>query len=207
MKKLFLLAALALPLSVSLTGCNGGTSGLNIGGSTPYENAYRVELTSVGYEADDKGKITIPSVTAKLTAMAGAPDVNELTYTGTLLNSEKQPAVDANSFMLAKQYGTLLTGAKGGYRCTTTVEAQCTYNSPDAVMNTNGSWAVNTVTRSIYPGEWASAHLTATNYRPATSTGESAQWYVKMDYTANMSNGKSVSWTQFYPFLIPVKSQ
>lgn len=195
MKKLFLLAALALPLSASLTACGKDSV------TTPDDQAYRVQLSSVGYEVDDKEKITVADVTVNLTSMAGAPDVNHLEYTGTLLNSEYKPATEDNSY-LTKISGTLLTDAKGGYKCTATAEALCTYGSPDAVYVNNSTWTRNTVNRSLYPGEWAAAHWKA--YKKPS--GESAQWYVKFDYTAYASNGKVYTWSQNYPFIIPVKA-
>ncbi len=187
MKKM-LLAALALPLSISLTGCANT--------STPLENAYRVELTTLGYSGKDN-VYTVPEVNVKLTAMRGAPDVNELTYTATLFDSNNVPATADDSY-LVRPSGTLMTGAKGGYQCTGTVEALCTFSSADAVMATNGNWGNNRVVHAIVPIEWAVAHS-------ARGTGETAAWYVKMDYTAYMSNGNKVSWSQNYQFVSPAE--
>lgn len=188
MKKLLLLSTLALPLGLLLTGCGDV--------SLPDSQAYRVALTSLGY-AFSSGQYTILNVTPTLTSSANAPDVNELTYKGTLLNSKMQPAA-ANNSIIAPVYGTLLVGAKGGYRCTTTAEAQCHRNSADAYPDTNGTWASNTLTKpvSIVPIEWAVANNTSTD-------GDTAQWYVKMDYTAHTSNNKTYTWSQIYQFVSP----
>ncbi len=191
--KIWLLGALMLPLA----GCNGGVSGIT---PTGYQDAYRVSLTPLGYEIDKEGIITIPAVTAKLVATAGAPDVRELDYTAVLLNSQSEPATSENS-PIVPAGGTLMVGAKGGYRCTgNTPEASCTLSSGDAVWSNNGDWAANTVNnRAITPAEWAIAHSKATG-------GETAQWYAEFTYTALMTTGNSVKWKQRYQFTAPAKA-
>jgi hypothetical protein len=190
--QLWFLGALLLPL----TAC-GFTP-------TPPEDAYRVSLSSLGYEVNDTGKIIVASVTANMTATAGAPDVRELDYTAVLLDSKGKPAAIDDS-KIAPANGTLMVGAKGGYRCTgapPTPEGACVVNSSDAIWSNNGSWATNTVSRAIVPGEWAVAHLASFQ---GTTTG-SAQWYAEFTYTAYMTTGQAVSWKQRYQFLIPVKA-
>ena len=187
--QLWFLGALMLPL----TACSGLTS-------TPYEDAYRVSLTNLGYEVTPAG-IVIPAVTAKLTATAGAPDVSELDYTAVILDGSGKPATDKDSLIVPAN-GTLLVGAKGGYRCTTTPEAACSVNSSDASFAVNGSWAANTAAnKAITPGEWAVAHLA----QFAKNNG-TAQWYAEFTYTAYMTTGKAVSWKQKYQFTNPAKA-
>ncbi|WP_420596007.1 hypothetical protein [Deinococcus sp.] len=195
---LWLLTALALPLA----GCGVGVNSL---APTPYTDAYRVSLTNLGYEQDTSGTITIPAVTANLVATAGAPDVRELDYTAVLLNSAKQPAALNNSPIVPAS-GTLMVGAKGGYRClddtstTELVESKCIPTRADAIFVNNGAWNVNTVVnRAITPGEWAVAHLAA------ATGGETAQWYAELTYTAYMTNGSSTTWKQLYQFTNPAK--
>ncbi|GAA3998406.1 hypothetical protein GCM10022631_06510 [Deinococcus rubellus] len=192
--KIWLLGALMLPL----VGCNGGVSGIT---PTGYQDAYRVSLTNLGYEVDTTGKITIPAVTAILTATAGAPDVRELDYTAVLLNGNGDPAAVDNSPIVPAS-GTLLVGGKGGYRCTgATPETACTPTSADAVWSNNGSWAANTVaSKAVTPGEWAVANI------GAAKEGNTAQWYAEFTYTAYMSTGSKVSWKQRYQFTNPAKA-
>ncbi|AWN24052.1 hypothetical protein DKM44_13070 [Deinococcus irradiatisoli] len=192
--KIWLLGALMVPLA----GCNGGVSGLT---PASYQDAYRISLTSLGYSATGRGTsdsprlYKIPSVTATLVATSGAPDVRDVTYTATLLNSNGEPATGDNS-SIAPAKGTLFAGAKGGYICATTAEAACTISSEDARWATNGSWTVNKVERAIVPIEWAVAQDNAT-------TGEGAQWYAEFSYTAHMANGQNASWKQRYQFVSP----
>ncbi|TSA80829.1 hypothetical protein FNU79_15975 [Deinococcus detaillensis] len=195
-QKVWLLWALVLPLA----GCNGGISGVT---PTGYQDAYRVSLTNLGYEVDTSGKITIPAVNANLTSTAGAPDVRELDYTAILLNGDGDPATADNSPIVPAK-GTLMVGAKGGYRCvgtTPTPEAACTLTSSDAVWSNNGSWAANTAAnKAITPGEWAIGHISA------AKAGNTAQWYAEFTYTAYMTTGSSVSWKQRYQFTNPAKA-
>lgn len=166
MKKWSLILGAAL-----LAGCGQGIV-------TTSAQPYNISLTPLGYEVDQSGKITIPAVTATLTATAGAHDIYDVQYTAVLLDSQGNPAASDNTAIVPAS-GSLFSMAKGGYYCyayssgggtVTTPETQCTVNDPGASYVDNGFWKVNTVTnRAIVPGQWAIAHLNS--MRGGTSTG------------------------------------
>lgn len=185
MKKL---AFLPLALGLLLSACGSGGSD-----TVP---PYRVSLTNLGYEQDETGKITIPSVTANVVSSAGAPDIRKLEYTAVLLNGSGEPQADLDS-KITPLNGLLFANARGGYRCNTTPEGACTMTSADALMVDNGAWTANTISRALVPGEWAIAHV--------SGGAGTAAWSVDFTFTALQSNGRSVSWKQNYQFISPAK--
>ncbi|WP_157468875.1 hypothetical protein [Deinococcus murrayi] len=174
----------------------------------PNVPVYSISLTSLGYEVNEQGKITIPEVRANLVSTAGAPDVLKVEYTAVLLDGKGERAAEGNS-IITPLNGLLFAGAKGGYFCfggqptpTTpaTPENGCTMGSPDARPVTTGQWAANTVNRALVPGEWAIAHLRA------GTTNATAPWSVDFTFTATQSTGRTVTWKQNYAFLAPARA-
>ena len=189
MKKIALLAL--VPALVGLSGC--GSTG---NATTP---PYRVGLTSLGYTATGTSPrvYTIPQVTANIVSSAGAPDIRTLTYTAVLLNPSGEKAT-ANNSQIAPLSGLLFANAKGGYVCPSGVsEVACNMLVSGAAFADNGSWAANTISRSIVPIEWAVAHDTALN------TLDPAGWSVDFTFTALQANGITLSWKQNYQFVSP----
>lgn len=184
---------IALPLLLASCGGERAASG----------SPYRIQIYDIGYEAQidkETGQVTftIPSVQIELHSAAGAPDVREIKYVGTLLDGDGQPAALKNSQIVPLQ-GTLFAGGKGGYFCSNTPTNLCTGLSPDVTFVDTGpvQWPQNRYIKALVPGEWASAQWNA------RSGGSVAPWSVNMEFTAYEANGKIASWTQNYQFVRP----
>lgn len=188
MKKL---ALLALPLLMASCNLPGGGSNIQ---------PYNIQMGPFGYEVDDKGKITIPNVTGQVVSAAGAPDVAKITFKGILLDDQGQPAVPNNP-TITPFGGTLIAGVKGGYTCSTTPPNECTMVKPDAqfVMTDGRIWPQNAFTSTKTPIEWAMAHIAA------LKQGGTTPWSIDITFTAEQTNGKSVTWKQNYQFVAPAK--
>lgn len=187
MKKLLSLVTLGMVLSA----CGSVAGGFLAGPAAPYN----IALSSLGYEVDPQGIITIPEVRATLTSTAGAHDIYDVKYTAVLLDRNGGGAAGNNSTIVPAS-GQLLSYAKGGYLCATTAATACTINSTDAYFAANNTFPGNTVVRSITPGEWAVAHI------QRSGLGDTAQWYARFTFTGTV-DGRSYSWTQDYQFVSP----
>ncbi|WP_412029513.1 hypothetical protein [Deinococcus yunweiensis] len=188
MKKL-----LALPmLALLIASCGNGTS--------PDARAYTITMEPLGYSVDTSGVYTIPEVTIELFSHAGAADVRTIDYTAVILNTSGARAA-ANNSQIVPAYGTMFGGARGGYTCRTTAQAQCTWMSSDANFIDAGpqQWASNRILKAIMPFEWAVAHNTS-------NAGDTAGWYAEFTFRAVQTNGNTVTWKQNYQIVAPAGS-
>lgn len=182
--------AMLLAVPMLLAGC---------GSSSPETRPYSITIQNIGYTVDTSGQITVPEVRTNLYSSAGAPDVREIKFVGTLLDGNGQPAAGLNSKIVPLQ-GNLFAGGKGGYFCTQTPAASCTPLSQDAVIADAGpaNWPQqNSLARALIPSEWAKAHLSA------KEQGNTAPWSVDIEFTAYQATGKVVTWKQNYQFVSP----
>lgn len=191
MKKLAILALPMLFASCNLAGLVGNIQ------------PYNIQMGPLGYEIDEAGKITIPSVTGQVVSSAGAPDIAKITFVGILIDGQGNPAVGNNNSIIAPFGGTLMAGVKGGYTCTTTPSNECTMSKADAQFAITDSrvWPQNAFARPLTPGEWAVAHANAVRNGQAGT----APWSADFTFTAEQANGNVVSWKQNYQFLAPAK--
>ncbi|SMB94003.1 hypothetical protein [Deinococcus hopiensis] len=198
MKKLGLFA---LPLLVA---------GCGLSGTDAPTRPYTITIEPLGYRVTGTTAriITITSATINLYSAAGAPDVSSIDYTAIILNSKGDRAALDNS-VIVPATGTLLGRARGGYVCTNTSlpSASCSMSRPDAIMTNTGplQWIENSITKFVMPFEWAVAHDSA--FSGVNVPGEDpAGWYAQFTFTANQTNGRTVTWKQNYQIVSPAGS-
>ncbi|WP_135228093.1 hypothetical protein [Deinococcus fonticola] len=192
MKKL---ALIALPLL--LAAC----SNVNLNGVQPYS----VQFNALSYDAP------LPSspdaVSGQVVSTPGAPDVNRLLYTATLIDGNGDLADTNDNSPIAPTKGVLLTGVKGGYYCYTTTGAPvpapeataCWMGADNVKLVSAGAnlWPQNGFeAKQLIPNEWMVAHYQAM----MSNQGGTAPWQVEFVFTAEQANGSSVTWKQTYQF-------
>ncbi len=171
--------------------------------ATP-ERPYKVMMEDIGYSVtiDDKGVETyvIPQVKVQVTAGPGAKDMSDLSFKAVLLTGDDKPVfaddkgnVAADGFITGKLVGFM----KGGYACTTTVDAQCTINSPDSYYAPRVLNVADVAPTARIPITWAVAH---------NHTAGSTSWHVRFDFTAS-NGGAPVNWSETYQIVAPAGSQ
>jgi len=181
-------------LAVSLGAC-GLVPNL---GSVP--QPYQIDVGNLGYEVDSSGKITVPGVTVNLLAAPGAPDINAVRYVATIQTLDGSEAIPGNSVVR----GLMFTHARGGYKCKTTPDDQCSINAQDSYFVASQTIVPNLANNSniiqniaLTAGIWASGHIKA---------GSPAGWVVKFEYSGVTASGNAVNWSEIEQFTAPAKS-